>query len=606
MYNEQELRLQSILLPTAEVCDVEELYFHRNGNEVDFDGYFNFFSLDKWRKYTLIEDLWLHIELSGFSELRIMNDRRETATIPLDPEEKKSYDIEFPYGDQELKRVLWFRLIAPEGSEPDMAGITGYFYTRTDRRHLRAVNIVADICTFKREAYVLRNLRQLKLRILDREDLEVSRHFQIYIVDNGRTLDKHEEISKLIGSLKGRARVFPNKNAGGAGGFTRGMIEAMRAREREGLTHLVIMDDDAIYEPDSLVRLYALLSTIREEWKDTAVGGSVMREDFRYILHESGPSLRDWRIISLKGGNDERRYENAASDYIVKPYGEHDRYSAWCFCCFPFTTIREDNLPIPIFVHYDDVEYGIRNQASGLVTMNGIGVWHKPFGLSVTSMNAYTDTRNKYISMALYQEDLMKGVKGYVNEIAIPIFSYMVRYRYSDAKLIEKAVMDFLKGPEFIMHTDSEKILKDVSALSIRLHPFTEEKDLNKQEISEIEKYISGFDKNSLIDMAYNKRDRKLRLKNFLPLKKYGFKVLPMPLSPYAYFGYRKIAYVEPYTNNVFVGKRSIGKMLGCCMICIRCGIAMHKGRKKAAERYRKAFGEMTSMRFWERYLGID
>ena len=125
MYNEQELRLQSILLPTAEVCDVEELYFHRNGNEVDFDGYFNFFSLDKWRKYTLIEDLWLHIELSGFSELRIMNDRRETATIPLDPEEKKSYDIEFPYGDQEHKRGLWFRLIAPEGSEPDMAGITG-------------------------------------------------------------------------------------------------------------------------------------------------------------------------------------------------------------------------------------------------------------------------------------------------------------------------------------------------------------------------------------------------------------------------------------------------------------------------------------------------
>lgn len=605
MYNEQELRLQSILLPTAEVCDVEELYFHRNGNEVDFDGYFNFFSLDKWRKYTLIEDLWLHIELSGFSELRIMNDRREINAYSLDPKERKSYDIEFPYGNQKLKRVLWFRLISPEGSEPDMAGITGYFYTRTDRRDLRAVNIVADICTFKREAYVLRNLRQLKQRILDREDLEVSRHFQIYIVDNGRTLDKHGEISELIGSLNGRATVFPNKNAGGAGGFTRCMIEAIRAREKEGLTHVLLMDDDAVNEPDAIVRTYALLCTLRDEWKDTAIGGAIFREDIPYILHENGATLTNWRVDLYKGDNDLRTYDNSVKDYIIKPYGENERFSGWWFYCVPLVTVRTDNLPLPVFIHLDDIEYAVRNKEKGVIFLNGICVWHKAFDTTVTSMNAYTYTRNRLIAMAIYTDNSMRGFSGFLNENAIPIFSYMARYRYSDAKVIERAVRDFLKGPEFIMQTDPEKILKDVSAISIRLHPFTEEKDLSKQEISEIEKYISGFDKNSLIDMAYHKRERKLRLKNFLPLKKYGFKVLPMPSSPYPYFGYRKIAYVEPYTNNVYVGKRSFGKMAGCTAICLRCALAMHKNRSKAVEEYKRHFKHMTSIAFWKKYLDI-
>ena len=41
------MRLQNIRFPEADICREEELYFHRNGEWVDFNGYFNLFYIAK-------------------------------------------------------------------------------------------------------------------------------------------------------------------------------------------------------------------------------------------------------------------------------------------------------------------------------------------------------------------------------------------------------------------------------------------------------------------------------------------------------------------------------------------------------------------------------
>ena len=46
------MRLQNIRFPEADICREEELYFHRNGEWVDFNGYFNLFYIEKRKKYT--------------------------------------------------------------------------------------------------------------------------------------------------------------------------------------------------------------------------------------------------------------------------------------------------------------------------------------------------------------------------------------------------------------------------------------------------------------------------------------------------------------------------------------------------------------------------
>ncbi|WP_027205229.1 hypothetical protein [Butyrivibrio fibrisolvens] len=42
-------------------------------------------------------------------------------------------------------------------------------------------------------------------------------------------------------------KVIPNANTGGTGGFSRGMMEAIDRKDALGLTHLLMMDDDAVF-----------------------------------------------------------------------------------------------------------------------------------------------------------------------------------------------------------------------------------------------------------------------------------------------------------------------------------------------------------------------
>ena len=46
------MRLQTIVSPTENVCNIPEMYFHRTGNRVDYDGYFNLFYIEKRKYYT--------------------------------------------------------------------------------------------------------------------------------------------------------------------------------------------------------------------------------------------------------------------------------------------------------------------------------------------------------------------------------------------------------------------------------------------------------------------------------------------------------------------------------------------------------------------------
>ena len=55
-----EIQLQSILMPSEEICRVSELYYHEKNGQINFDGYFNLFYIEKRKAYTNIEKLfWL-------------------------------------------------------------------------------------------------------------------------------------------------------------------------------------------------------------------------------------------------------------------------------------------------------------------------------------------------------------------------------------------------------------------------------------------------------------------------------------------------------------------------------------------------------------------
>lgn len=176
------MRLQTIEFPSESICSSEEMYFHRQKNQLDFDGYFNLFYIEKRKKYCSLGGLKLVIRLKGASEIRLMHNRELLRQIPLDEQAAEcEYEFEFPYQDTQ-EGVFWFSLRA---KSPEHIAVSGYYEGMS--AEYRPVSIAAVICTYKREHYVYRNLQCFK-QVLNQKELEISRNLRLFLVDNGQTL----------------------------------------------------------------------------------------------------------------------------------------------------------------------------------------------------------------------------------------------------------------------------------------------------------------------------------------------------------------------------------------------------------------------------------
>ena len=91
------IQLQSILLPDTDICAVSQLYYHKTGSRIDFNGYFNLFYLEKRKKYTNLQSLSLCVRLQGYRELVLVHNGVDLQTIVLTPEQSQEYEIVFPY-----------------------------------------------------------------------------------------------------------------------------------------------------------------------------------------------------------------------------------------------------------------------------------------------------------------------------------------------------------------------------------------------------------------------------------------------------------------------------------------------------------------------------
>ncbi len=68
---------------------------------------------------------------------------------------------------------------------------------------------------------------------------------------------------------------------------------------------------------------------------------------------------------------------------------------------FPMKIVTPENLPMPIFIRGDDLEYGLRNMKT-LILMNGICVWHEPFENKYSSFLEYYIMRNQLIDNSFH------------------------------------------------------------------------------------------------------------------------------------------------------------------------------------------------------------
>lgn len=569
--------IQSLLFPDNNICSEEALYFHRKEGFICVDGYFNLFYLEKHHKYCRIDSLILELEIRGIKSIIVMHDREEVLRVIASDTGRLS--IPLPYDKYETG-VLWFEAeLDDKSSQGDMIGGCDNWYIKGDfegySECINPVELAVNICTYKREAYVTRNMKSLAVfmgtRAINGKLPEASGHMHVFIVDNGKSLNDYDEFDKLIHIMdddKNRLiNIILNANTGGTGGFSRGMQEAINRREELGLTHLLMMDDDAVFDPDLFVRLYGFLSTLRDEYRDITVGGALMREDYPYIQHAAGEWFTDYKVINKHPLVDMRDFDNCTADWMTGTDAEHDMYGAWWCCCYNMDAITKENMPLPIFVHHDDIQFGMKQVDRGIVFLNGICVWHQGFELVYPGVKQYYNMRNTLITMDMFERDRLE--KTYRFWAIRRYIGMLISYRYADCEFVYRGFKDFQKGRDWLLASDPESIHKELMETyrnKCGMRPI-EDIGLSSEEYAYVKSQIrNDFSESDLREYYTPDRFRgpvskKITINGwFLPSKK-GVKVITPLDSPWDVYRYKRVLLYEPATGNGAVMKRSMKQL---------------------------------------------
>ena len=410
----------------------------------DFTTFFNALSVKKLLEYTCAERFFLHLEVRGaacsFIQTRADSFSRHTDLLEdtrneiEQSEEWTTFDIPLVFGPRDS--LIAFALDCSGEVEVK----DSYYYTEVPDESIRPIELALCTTTFKKEEYILRNIDLLKREIIG-SDNEIGAHFHAHVVDNGRTLD-------AAALSEGGVTVHPNDNVGGAGGFARGMIEAMEQVPKA--THVLLMDDDVIISPESVIRTYNLLALAKDEYADAFIGGSMMSIDEPSDMYERMGFMRFDGVCDRMHPTlhmDVLHDVACADEFDVPSYlpgcaDQTQNYFAWWYCVIPMSQIERNGLPLPIFVRYDDVEYSRRCKPK-FMNMIWICVWHSPFFMRYSGASErYQTTRNALI--AQYASDFapLSDFEGMLNRW----FSMEIeRFNYDHAALVIKGIEDFLE-----------------------------------------------------------------------------------------------------------------------------------------------------------------
>lgn len=595
--------LQDILFPNLETCPSFEMYFHTDKGHkhayvdpeagvvrvpqwctLSTDTYFNGFSIGKWVKYTFLSNLRLRLELSGEFRVELIHWQRlkNECTRAVVAEqicrggEGSTFEIAFP--DELSPRGIYACALYALGEGCAFHG--GQYLTEVDEGELNPVDIALDICTYKREIYLERNLDKLRRDLIENPESPLSGHLEVFISDNGQTLDASRLSTDGI-------HIFPNKNVGGAGGFARGMIEIIDAPK--SFSHVLLMDDDVLMNPDAILRTYRFLRLLKPEHADRTIAGSLMRLDKRHEQYESGAVMNSYILKPRKHNLDLRRLQNV----LINEKEETIHYNGWWYSCIPMKWINNDNLPLPLFVHLDDVEFALRNSA-GIITLNGVCLWHESFDNRYTSVMEYYEARNVLILYALRKPQL--STRRVVWDLMHRVISHIIRYRYNNCELNFKGIDDFMKGPDWLVVTDPEPINAQVHTMKDKLQPI-EELDLPFREKT----YVKTLKKkNSPINTL------RIFFLNGLFLPSKGINAVNIGNCwPRNYYRRKAVLNYDEVGETGFVTRRSVKKSLTeLGRLLVRMGrLLRHYNTIKEA--YRQAEPILTSRSFWNEYLGL-
>jgi len=409
-------------------------------SEVSFGAYFNGFAAGYWRHWSTLTDIRLRLSLEGEGRVDVYRSKADGSAIYVTGQVvsgEQDLDLALDLRPFEDGGWYWFDLTSAD------AALTlhgGGWHAPTAAPGRAAVTI--GMPTFNRPADCVATLTAIG------EDPEVLAAVTAVILpDQGtskvRDAAGFDQAAKALGD---RLRIVDQPNLGGSGGYARVMYEALGSTDCE---QILYMDDDILLEPDSILRAVAFSRWSREPM---LVGGQMLSLQARSQLSTMGEVVDRNQFMWRVAPETEPHHDLAEQTLRQTPW-LHRRvdvdYNAWWMCLIPRVVAEELGLPLPLFIKWDDAEYGLRARGRGYrtATVPGIAIWHMSFIEKDDSSDwqAYFHYRNRFVAAALHGPDSPRAM---LQESFKRTLRHLMLMEYSAVALQIKGLTDFLAGPE--------------------------------------------------------------------------------------------------------------------------------------------------------------
>ncbi|BDT84375.1 glycosyltransferase [Nocardia cyriacigeorgica] len=459
--------LQRIILPRpGEPLDVRTLYLEESPtnarrahaptrtslsvgaeSEVSFCTYFNALPASYWRRWSILSSVVLRLELAGHGRVDVYRSKADGSRIHVQGREfavEPGADSTFVEFETELAPFedggwIWFDIT----TDTAVTLLAGGWYAPVEAPG--DGSIAVGMPTFNRPTDAVKTLEAL-----GSDPLVLDQMKAVIIPDQGnRKVVDEPGFAEAAAVLGDRLAIHDQPNLGGSGGYSRVMYEALKTTDAQ---YIVYMDDDIEIEPDSILRALAFARFAKSP---ILVGGQMLNLQERSHLHTMGEVVDRGIFMWTAAPNVE--YDHDFSKYPLRDRDNskllHRRidvdFNGWWTCVIPRQVAEEIGQPLPLFLKWDDVEYGLRARAAGYptVTLPGAAVWHMAWSDKDDAIDwqAYFHLRNRLVVASLHLPG--DGKPMVVNTVKATL-KHLLCLEYSTVAIQNEAIRDFLAGPE--------------------------------------------------------------------------------------------------------------------------------------------------------------
>ena len=415
-----------------------------SGERLSFGTYFNAFPASYWRRWTVVSDVTLSVTMRGRGASvtvykSMANGRSQRVdSASTDSPESGTFVFELPLKPFVDGGWYWYNVVA---GDEDVYVESAEWTAEVPEDRAQHGTVDIAITTMNRPDFCAKLLGQIG------EDEKLRPYLdEVLLMEQGKQkVVDSPEFAKAEAALGSTLRVIEQGNLGGSGGYARGQLESVR---KGTATYLMCMDDDVVCEPESIIRAITFGDLAR---RPTIVGGHMFSLYSRSRLHSFGEVVQPWRFWWQSAPGVFVDWDFAARN-LRSARWLHKRvdvdFNGWFMCLIPRQVLDEIGLSLPLFIKWDDSEFGLRAKEAGYptVTFPGAAVWHIPWSDKNDALDwqAYFHQRNRFIA-ALLHSPYPRGGR-MVRESLNHQIKHLVSMQYSTVELRHQALEDVLAG----------------------------------------------------------------------------------------------------------------------------------------------------------------